>query len=237
MADTYQFGLPLIAAGQAQKHVTVNEGMAVLDAISQLRLVSATTSAPPVVAQEGSAYLVPTGASGDWATHEGKIAVAVNGGWRYVTPKAGWQAFNGEIGRHLLFDGTDWRDSAIAATASGAALEYHIAEIDHTLDAASVSETAPVIPANAQVIAVSGRIISEITGTFSTWSLGVAGSTNRYGSGLGGALNSYITGLTGTPVSYYSPTTLLLTPDSGSFTGGAVRLAVNYLTVQPPRPI
>jgi hypothetical protein len=41
-------------------------------------------------------------------------------------------------------------------------------------------------------------------------------------------------GLTYHPVSYYSDTPLLLTPDAGSFTDGRVRINVQYLAFRGP---
>ena len=237
MADTYQFGLPLVAAAQAQKHVTVNESIALLDAVTQLRVVSSTTTTPPVSAQDGTAYYVPVGATGDWATHEGEIAVVTNGAWRYVVPKTGWQMFNEELGINQLFDGTNWLDCALASTLNGSSIQYKIDEIDHTISAGASSTTITAIPANAQVIGVTGRVIQEITGSLTSWQLGVSGALNRYGSGLGLLNNSFTLGLTGAPVTYYSATALELTADGGTFTDGIVRLAVQYITLTPPRAV
>lgn len=237
MADTYQFGLSLVSGAQAQKHVTVNEGLAVLDAVTQLRVISASITTPPTAAQDGSAYLVPVGATGDWASHEGEIAVVVNGGWRYVVPKTGWQLFNVELGINQLFDGTEWLDCALAATLNGAGIQYKIDEIDHTISAGASSVTTAIIPQNAQVIGVTGRIIQTITGDLTSWRLGVTGSLDRYGSGLGMLQNSYILGLTGSPVTYYANTALELTADGGTFTDGVVRLSVQYITLTPPRAV
>ena len=46
MADTTNLTLPLLAASQAQKHVTVNEALSRLDGMVQLRLLSISTATP-----------------------------------------------------------------------------------------------------------------------------------------------------------------------------------------------
>lgn len=237
MAETYQFALPLVAGAQAQKHVTVNEGLSILDAVTQLRIASDSLMEPPILVTDGIAYLVPQGASGDWQTHAGDIAIGVNGGWRYTTPRAGWQAFNEDTGVTILFDGTEWRNCAMAVSQSGAATEVHIVDLDHTLDAGSSSDTVAIIPQRAQVIGVSGRITEAFTGTFQTWSLGVADDPLRYGNGLGGDLNTFVSGLSGSPVTYYSDTSLRLTASGGDFASGVLRLAVHYMALSPPRPV
>jgi hypothetical protein len=45
MSNTSNLVLPYLAVGQAQKHVTVDESLRRLDALVQLSVVSATTSA------------------------------------------------------------------------------------------------------------------------------------------------------------------------------------------------
>ena len=67
MSNTYQFELPMLQASQAQKHVTVNETMARLDALAQLRFVSRSLSVPPASPVDGEAYFVASSGTGDWA--------------------------------------------------------------------------------------------------------------------------------------------------------------------------
>lgn len=241
MAETSQFNLPLLSGNQAQKSVTVNEALSILDAVAQLRIVSATLTIPPLVAIDGDAYLVPSGATGDWFGEDGNLAIYSNGGWRFVSPKVGWNAFNIETGTSQLFDGTDWLPSTLAATPSGTATEYEIVELDFDFSAGSSFTTPAIIPTNAQVVGVTGRVTQQITGSLSDWSLGVDGaldpSPNRYSTGVGTALNSYILGMTGAPTTYYEDTPLILTASGGDFLAGQVRLAVHFLTLIPPRAV
>ncbi len=44
---TPNLALPLIAVSQAQKHVPVNEALQILDALTQLTVLSASLTAPP----------------------------------------------------------------------------------------------------------------------------------------------------------------------------------------------
>ncbi|MEO1312334.1 MAG: DUF2793 domain-containing protein, partial [Pseudomonadota bacterium] len=94
MNETYHLSLPLVAAAQAQKHVTVNEALARLDTLAQLRVVSAAVTSPPAGPIDGESYIVPAGAGGDWSGQAPKIAVFANGAWEFITPKAGWRAWN-----------------------------------------------------------------------------------------------------------------------------------------------
>jgi len=237
MAKTAQFALPLVAPAQAQKHVTVNEALARLDALAQLRVVSSEVVAPPAGATEGAGYLVPDTATGDWGAQAGRIAIRSNGGWVYVSPKPGWRAWDEDRFQSLVYDGSAWVADAAAISAGGAATRTRVLEFDHVLAGGSENTTADSIPGGAQVIGVTGRVIVDLSGSLTGWRLGVAGSDNRYGSGLGLGQNSYVAGLSGTPVTYYADTPLLLTAEGGSFAGGTVRFAVHLTELVPPRSV
>lgn len=238
MTRTTQLELPLVLPAQAQKHVTVNEALARLDAVTQLCIDSSVLSAPPASVVEGNAYLVPDGAIGEWAGASRKVAVWSNGGWLFLQPRPGWRAWDQGRGSFQIFDGEGWSQDAVAVSAHGSGLGLRVMEFDHTVTAGPSNITAPVVPAQSLVIGVTGRVVSGLTGSGLTgWRIGVAGSDNRYGSGLGTGLNSHLIGLSGAPVAYYAATPLLITAEGGSFSGGAIRLAVHIATLQPPRPV
>lgn len=101
MADTPNLGLPLIAASQAQKHVTHNEALQLLDAAVQLVAINFLT-APPGSPSEGDRYIIQAPATGAWSGKEDQVAVYTSGGWVYIVPSQGWQAY-------LLSDTTPYR--------------------------------------------------------------------------------------------------------------------------------
>ncbi|MGL5011350.1 MAG: DUF2793 domain-containing protein, partial [Paracoccaceae bacterium] len=109
MADTSPIlNLPYILPAQAQKHVTHNEAIRLLDMIVQLAVTSRTLSVPPGAPVVGERYIVAAGATGAWAGKVGKIAVWGETGWVYVTPMAGWQAYVAAEAADATFDGTAW---------------------------------------------------------------------------------------------------------------------------------
>jgi uncharacterized protein DUF2793 len=238
MAKTAQLDLPLVMPAQAQKHVTVNEALARLDAAAQLRVISSVLAAPPAAATDGASYLVPPGASGEWSARAGEIAVWSNGGWTYLAPRAGWRAWDESRAGHQMFDGSGWVPDAVAVSPHGAAMLWKVVEFDHAVTAGATNITAVAIPNQAQVIGVTGRVVSALTGAgLASWRIGVSGSDNRYGSGLGIGLNSYVVGVSGSPVTYYASTPLLLTAEGGSFGGGTIRLALHLTELEPPRAV
>ncbi len=56
--ETPRSGLPLLAAAQAQKHVTHNEALLQLDALACARLLDRDLTTPPGSPADGDTYLV-----------------------------------------------------------------------------------------------------------------------------------------------------------------------------------
>ena len=238
MAKTAQFGLPLVAPSQAQKHVTVNEALARLDAVAQPRVVSSSVQEPPAVSSDGTSYLVPQGSIGAWVGRAGHVAVWSNGGWVFLVPKAGWRVWDDSQGRHRQFDGTDWITDALVVSPGGAATCWRVVEFDHVIAPGAANLTATVVPVQAQVLGVTGRVVSSLTGPGLTgWRIGVSGADDRYGTDIGLAANSVLVGLSGSPVTYYSATPLLISAETGTLGGGIIRIAIHFLELTPPRTV
>jgi hypothetical protein len=232
MAETTRLGLPLVQAAQAQKHVTVNEGLGRLDAVVQLTLTSVDVTVPPEPAS--GVFAVPEGATGGWAGRAGQVAFASAGGWEFVTPTRGWTAVVLDRGP-AVFDGADWVEGAVTLAPSGAGLNLRTIEVDHVVGPGALSTTAPVIAAQSLVLGVTGRVLEAITGGAASFALGVAGeSPDRYGSGYGVQAGSWLRGLTSSPLAYYAPTALTLTAEGGAFSGGSLRLSVHLAELRLP---
>jgi hypothetical protein len=89
------------------------------------------------------------------------------------------------------------------------------------------------IPARAMVIGVSSRVGAAITGC-TAFEIGVSGTPAMFATGLGTSAGSTNAGIGG-PNTFYSATPLLLTSTAGgNFTGGTIRLSIQYLTVGAP---
>lgn len=112
MSDDFsaRLALPYLAAGQMQKHVTLNTALTRLDALLQAAVVSRSVAAQPTVPADGDLYILPEGASGAaWAggsagdlmrheaggwsavpAPEGMIAVVLDAGEVVVRADGGW---------------------------------------------------------------------------------------------------------------------------------------------------
>jgi hypothetical protein len=109
MPTSPSLGLPLVAAAQAQKHVTVNEALDALDALVFLAVKDRDLNAPPGSGlAEGDRYIVGSSPAGAWAGRAGQVALWRDGGWRFFQPKAGWAARIADEGVTLVHDGAAW---------------------------------------------------------------------------------------------------------------------------------
>lgn len=234
MSNTARLGLPLVQAAQAQKHVTVNEALVRLDGLVNLVLQSESVTVPPSLVVDGASYAVPIGAANAWSGHDGAIAIGTNGGWDFVQPMRGWRAFIADRGAGAVFDGAEWREGFVTLAPHNAGMSLRTVETDHVLTAGAVSSTGYVIPSNAMVVGVTGRVVSAISGSLTSWSLGNPGAVGRFGTGLGLSSGSWVRGLLSSPTAYYAPEVLQLDATGGVFSGGTVRLAVHYLELGLP---
>lgn len=236
MSDTQRFAMPLLDAAQAQKHVTMNEALARIDALAGGQALTVGETEPPASAAEGDMHVVGTDATGLWAGWDKALAIFANGGWLFVAPWTGARLWDVNGGAALVYNGSDWIGATDAASASGAATVGEVVEIDHVVDSGPTSTAAGAIPDKAIVFGVTGRVTEAITGA-SSWKLGTSDGIDRYGSGIGAALNSFAHGVSGTPLAYYGGTDLLLTAEGGDFSGGRVLLAIHLMRLVPPAPV
>lgn len=126
MTDTVHLGMPFIEGSQAQKHVTHNEALRILDAVVQIGVLNADQTAPPTTPTEGDRHIVASGATGAWTGHAAAVAVYEDGTWRFLPPKLGWCAWCDADGVLLVYDGTAWAGVTGAGTMSSSVSQLGI---------------------------------------------------------------------------------------------------------------
>ena len=100
--------LPFLMPQQAQKHVTVNEALEVLDTVIQLSVVSMSEPEPLAGAVDGDRYIVPTGATGAFSGQDGQVAWREQGVWQFLTPQEGWTAWVGDAQQAVVLSAGGW---------------------------------------------------------------------------------------------------------------------------------
>jgi hypothetical protein len=106
--QTSNLSLPLIAANQAQKHVTHNEALVMLDDLIMASVISASLDTPPTSPLAGDRYIVRGPGAGVWSGKADQLAVWRDGGWTFHAPKKGWRLNVEESGEQLSFSATGW---------------------------------------------------------------------------------------------------------------------------------
>lgn len=112
MSDTTHLAMPYIEAAQAQKHVTHNEALLILDAIVMLSVQDRDLTTPPATPADGDRYLIAASATGDWSGNDGNIAAWMDGAWTFHTPKEGWLLWIADEDVFLVFNGASWTGAA-----------------------------------------------------------------------------------------------------------------------------
>ena len=113
--------------------------------------------------------------------------------------------------------------------------------LEDTITCSGASSVSTIqIPNRAIVLAVSVYVLTAITGATSfnvdatTSASGGAGTTaGQFGANLGIASGSSNSGVIG-PTAWYAASTIKLTANGGNFSGGSVRVAVQYLVCGAP---
>ena len=159
---TPHLGLVPLSADQSQKHVTVNEALARLDAAAQLAVLDRTRTTAPLNPQNGDRYLIASPATGEWSTHEDDIAAwdAAVQGWLFLSPKDGWQIWVIAERLTLSHDGAAWSPSAptqlgintasdainrLAVASDAVLLSHDGAGIQAKLNKAATTDTASIL--------------------------------------------------------------------------------------------
>jgi hypothetical protein len=207
MADiTTHLLLPYILASQAQKHVTHNEGLRLLDAMVQLSVLDRNRTAPPANPADGDRHIVASGATGLWAGWDLNVAFWVDGVWMRLVPRPGWLAWIADEAAFAVWDGSAWEPVGVPQDVSDAIFSL-VNAVDPTKRAlfslsgistgTSRTYTLPNTSSEVAILAgtqtfsgnktFSGTLTASGTVTVSaaTASIGTATTTSTYGMGTG----------------------------------------------------
>lgn len=100
--------LPLILADQAQKHVSHNEAIDLLDVLVQLVVEQIDAITPPAAAVEGAVWALGEVPLGAWAGQALRLASWRGGAWVFIAPAIGWRAWVRGAGVLRVFTGSGW---------------------------------------------------------------------------------------------------------------------------------
>lgn len=119
MPTTSRFALPLLALAQAQKEVTHNEALTLLDALIHIAVETAPLAAPPTDPAVGQCWIVGAAPTGGWAGQENALALWTSGGWRFTLPREGMRATRLTDRKQLRFEAGAWVAPGVIHAAAG----------------------------------------------------------------------------------------------------------------------
>ena len=162
MSDTTpRVALPLLAAAQSQKHVTHNEALLELDALIATVILDRDLSTPPPTPSDGDTYLVKATGTGVWTGQDGKLAYAIDGGWRFYAPFEGLTAYVADEAKLILYNGSAWADFGSAVPL----------------------ENVPMLGVNATADATNKLTVASAAVLFDNIGAGVQAKLNKNASG------------------------------------------------------
>ena len=105
--NTPRLRFPYIIASQAQKEVTHNDALNLLDLLVQ-PVIKARGNTPPASPDESDAYIVTAPATGAWIGKENQIAWFIGGAWQFVTPVEGMWFWSAADAKDYVYHGSAW---------------------------------------------------------------------------------------------------------------------------------
>ena len=121
--ETGRHNLPMLAVTQAQKEITHNEALVLIDALLHTAVEGVALTAPALTDSDiGKCWLVGSGATGLWTNKSGQIAIWIGGDWRCQVAHDGMRLWAMSNGRDSIYTGGVWSGGPIIANPSGGAV-------------------------------------------------------------------------------------------------------------------
>tara|TARA_B100001179_G_scaffold189903_1_gene146474 strand:- start:401 stop:853 length:453 start_codon:yes stop_codon:yes gene_type:complete len=121
-ARSPRLALPYLFAAQSQKEATVNEGLALIDALIS-PAVEEIAASPPASPSEGQCWIIGANPQGSWEGRGDDIAVFTAGTWLFVTPRAGMSVFDKAAAVTRRWDGGWMAPDAPASPTGGTVID------------------------------------------------------------------------------------------------------------------
>lgn len=239
MISTHTGRLKLPYIVQAQKEVTHNQALKILDVLVNT-VAKGIIDTPVDNPNEGDIYIIGKTPQGIFDGNANNLTQFTEGSWSLYQPLNYMEIMVIESRQKFIFIDNEWVPSNAGSNCSDkvnsddpnnkhSTIEYW--QEDLQLSGRVVS-SKNVIPDHSSVIAVNIWVIEEITGSPS-FAVGVKEDPSRYGDKLNVVKDTTNVGMTYHPVTYYYDTPITIMPNQMEFTGGIIRVSVQYL--QPKR--
>jgi len=164
---TPNFSITELAASQAQKYVTVNEALRVVDTAMNLVVIRSDNTAPPGSPSEGDKYIPLATATGAWVGQENNIAAFINSEWIFFTPAEGWRCYDQNTNELMIYSGSAWGTAfGSAGNGSAAAPAYSFASDPDTGMYRNAANELGFSTGGSERLKITNSQITSSTGDF-----------------------------------------------------------------------
>ena len=115
MEHSPRLNIPYLAPSQAQKHVTHNEALRLLDCLVHLTLKDKDLTTPPADPAEGDCYFVAAPAGDAWTGQENQLACFQDGAWMFYQPQSGFVAWLADQQDFMVWSDNTWNPISTAS--------------------------------------------------------------------------------------------------------------------------
>jgi hypothetical protein len=154
--STPRFAFPYIQTSQAQKEVTHNEALLMVDALVSLSLEDRHLSTPPVSPQNGQVWFINGAGSGAWNGQSNKLAHYDSGQWYFYVLPDGLRAWIKDEAVYFVYSGGSWS----AFVGSGQFITVSAVSANYGVQA---SDRGKLLTVNATTAAVEVRLPNAAT--------------------------------------------------------------------------
>lgn len=141
MSNSPRLGIPYLVESQAQKEVTHNEAINMLELLVH-PISESLLSAPPASPMEGALYLIGLNATGAWQGKDNYITEYIGGAWKYCLPVDGMRLWDKSTDRALFYRAGSWQVETVSADVM--IKSVYDTDNDGKVDAAETADKAPV---------------------------------------------------------------------------------------------
>lgn len=141
MSNSPRLGIPYLVESQAQKEVTHNEAINMIELLVH-PISESVLSTPPANPIEGALYLIGLGATGEWEGKDNYITEYISGSWKYCPPVDGMRIWDKNTGQALFYKAGSWQEETVSADVM--LKSVYDTNNDGKVDAAETADKAPV---------------------------------------------------------------------------------------------
>lgn len=104
-----RLGMPYLLPQQAQKHVTVNDGLTTLDTLVMASVREVEREVPPETPMPGDSYIVGENPTGAWSGHAREMTIWADEVWTFYAPQEGWRVWDEDAAALRVFANGAWQ--------------------------------------------------------------------------------------------------------------------------------